>query len=254
MMGARSWLSSLGAALAFLTRLPVPLSGDGAGNDETGARDLGRSVVWFPAVGALLGGALWVAARALHGHLSPGLTAVALVALLAALTGGLHLDGLADTFDAWGGGRGERARMLEIMRDSRIGAHGAAALGLLLIAKVLAVGDLLARGALWPLVAGSMAARWAVVPLIVLFPYARSSGLGTLFHAQRRATDIVLATAIAAPAALLWGAPALRAGAMALVAALALSLALSRRLGGLTGDVYGAAIEIAELVFWASAP
>ena len=82
--------------------------------------------------------------------------AVALVALSAALTGGLHLDGLADTFDGWAGGRGDRARTLEIMRDSRIGAHGAAALLLLLAAKIFAVfyllpqADPLAHGELLP--------------------------------------------------------------------------------------------------------
>jgi len=240
----RRWARSIGAAFAFLTRIPIP----GAG----GAAELGRSVVWFPLVGAALGAILVGAARAAGGQLSAGVLAVALVALHALLSGGLHLDGLADTFDAWGGGRGDRARMLEIMRDSRIGAHGAAALALLLAGKIFAVLDLLSRGTLWPLLAAPAVARWAVVPLVVLFRYARPSGLGSPFQEQRRAIDVLAATLLVAPLAFWFGGAALRAAALALAAALLVALAINRRLGGLTGDVYGAAIEIAELVFWAS--
>ncbi len=247
----RVGLRGLVAALSFLTRLPVPSGRDPAG--DAGAGELGRSVVWFPVVGAVLGAISFGAARAAGPHVSAATLAVTLVALHAALTGGLHLDGLADTFDAWGGGRGDRARMLEIMRDSRIGAHGAAALALLLIAKVVAVHDLLARGTLWPLVAGPIAARWAVVPLIVLFPYARPNGLGTAFHAERRLFHVLIASALAAPAVLVWGAPALRACGAALAVQVGIALALAPRLGGLTGDVYGAAIEIGELAFWVTA-
>ena len=240
----RRWARSIGAAFAFLTRIPIP----GAG----AAGDLSRSLTWFPLVGAALGAILWGAARALTGHLAPGVLAVALVSLHALLSGGLHLDGLADTFDAWGGGRGERARMLEIMRDSRIGAHGAAALALLLAGKIFALADLIARGTLWPLLAAPAVARWAVVPLIVLFRYARPSGLGSPFQERRRGIDLLAATLLLAPLPYWFGAGALRAGALALAAALLLALALRRQLGGLTGDVYGAAIELAELVFWAT--
>jgi len=125
-------MKALVAAFAFLTRLPVwrgPL------RDE----DLGRSVSFFPLVGLVLGLGVTGLAAAVQGHLPPGLIAILLAALLAGLTGGLHLDGVADVFDALGGGRRDRARMLEIMRDSRIGAHGAAALILVLLAKVTAL-------------------------------------------------------------------------------------------------------------------
>jgi adenosylcobinamide-GDP ribazoletransferase len=239
-----AWLRALGAAFAFLTRFPIP----GAG----GSADLGRAVIWFPLVGAALGAILAGAAWASTGHLPPGLLAVALVALHAALSGGLHLDGVADTFDAWGGGRGDRARMLEILRDSRIGAHGATALILLLTGKIFAVADLGARGVLWPLLAAPICARWAVVPVMLLFRYARPSGLGSAFHQRRRALDLVAATLWLIPVMCRFGVPALRAGAVALAAALGLAVALNRRLGGLTGDVYGATIELAELVFWAA--
>src|SRR5262245_55001375 len=124
------------AAFAFLTRLPVwagPLRD----------ADLGRSVSFFPLVGLVLGLVLTGLGSLMSGALSPPLAATLLVALLAGMTGGLHLDGVADVFDALGGGRGDRKRMLDIMRDSRIGAHGAAALVLLLLAKIFAVAQLL---------------------------------------------------------------------------------------------------------------
>ena len=244
-------LRSLAAAFSFLTRLPVP------GGAAVTERDLGRSVLWFPLVGAALGAALIGAASLLQGrpgHLAAGPTAVVLVALLAALTGGLHLDGLADTFDAWGGGRGDRTRMLEIMRDSRIGAHGAAALCLLLVGKVFALRELLARGALFPIFAAPVFARFAVVPLLILFRYARPAGLGSPFGRETRA-GYALAAALLPIGLCVWaGSRAVIPAAAALATALACGWALDRRLGGLTGDVYGAALELAELAFLISAP
>jgi adenosylcobinamide-GDP ribazoletransferase len=236
-------LRPLAVAFGFLTRVPL----------ATGAavpRDLGRATTWFPAVGAALGTVL-VAAHHLLGGLAVAVAAVVLVALHAALTGGLHLDGVADVFDALGGGRGDRDRMLAILRDSRIGAHGAAALVLLVVAKVLAVAELLDRlhPAWWALYAAPAAARWAVVPLVVAFPYARPDGLGKPFHGHAGAAQLAGATGVAA-AALGWlGGRALAPALSALLAALAIAAWLHRRLGGLTGDVYGAAIEAAELAF-----
>ena len=278
-------LRSIAAAFSFLTRLPVPARAIGDG--DAAAVALGRSVVWFPLVGALIGGAQVAAARLLGGHLPPGLIAIALVALSAALTGGLHLDGLADTFDGWMGGRGERARTLEIMRDSRIGAHGAAALFLLLAAKIVAVfyllpqaellprdellprlerlaqSDAFQRGTLWPLLAAPVLARWAVVPLVVFFGYARAEGLGSAFQAHARTVHVAGSTVVALGAAVAIGAATPSFGdtatalgvaaASALSVALALAALLDRRLGGLTGDVYGAAIELTELAVLVSA-
>jgi len=239
----RRWAGSIGAAFGFLTRFRV------AG---TGADDLGASLLWFPLVGTVLGGLLYGAAVTLTGHLAPGVLAVALVALHALFTGGLHLDGLADTFDALGGGRGDRERMLEIMRDSRIGAHGAAALALLLIGKVLVLAQLTAQGTLWPLVAAPAFARWAAAALVVLFPYARPNGLGSAFHQERHGLRVAGATLLLAPLLFAFGVGALHAGGMALLAAFFLANAMNQQLGGLTGDVYGAAIEVAELAFWAT--
>lgn len=232
----------LAIAVAFLTRLPVPTG-------ATSPRELGRAVAWFPAVGAALGGLVVGVHALLAGRLAAPVVAVAVVAVLAGATGGLHLDGFADVFDALGGGRGSRDRMLAIMRDSRIGAHGAAALGLLLAAKLAAV----AQAPAWALFAAPVVARWAVVPLIVGFPYVRPEGLGQAFHGHAGAAQLVGATAIAALALVGFGTPAVLCAGVGVAAALALAIWMDRRLGGLTGDVYGAAIELAELAFLVAA-
>jgi len=238
--GMQDGLKAVVAAFAFLTRIPV---WSGPLRDE----DLGRSVAFFPLVGLVLGLALAGAGAAAGSVLSPAVGAVLLAALLAAVTGGLHLDGLADVFDAVGGGRGDRARMLELMRDSRIGAHGAAALVLLLAAKIAALTQVVERQDLLTLLAFPTVARWAVTPLIVLFPYARAEGLGRAFRGEASGVQVGIATATAVVViAALGGRFALPALGCAVVVLL-FGLWLRRRLGGLTGDVYGAAIEIGEV-------
>lgn len=236
-------LRPLRAALGFMTCVPV-------GRAAIEARVLGRSVPFFPAVGVLLGLVLFAAATALHERLSPELSAVLLIALLAALTGGLHLDGLADVFDGLAGGRGDRARTLAIMRDSRIGAAGATALCLHLAAKLVTVSALLQHGTLWPLLAAPTVARGCAVILIGAFPYAREDGLGRAFADHRRASDAWPTLATCGAALAVGGMASLTPALLAVAASLACGALLQRRLGGLTGDAYGAAIELAELVFW----
>jgi adenosylcobinamide-GDP ribazoletransferase len=227
------------AAFAFLTRLPVA-------SGPLLEADLGRSVAFFPLVGLVLGLVLAGVAALLGGALPGPVLAVVLIAVLAGLTGGLHVDGLADTFDALGGGRGDRQRMLDLMRDSRIGAHGAAALVLVLLLKVFALAALLQRRELAAVLLFPAMGRWAVAPSIVLHPYARSEGLGRAFNGAARPREVAIATAILAAAVLVLG-PWLAMPALGALAAAALfALWLRRRLGGLTGDVYGATIELAE--------
>jgi adenosylcobinamide-GDP ribazoletransferase len=240
--GAMRPLADARLAFQFLTRLPV-----GAGT--IAGADLGRSCAWFPLPGAVMGLALAGAAHLAAGHVPPLLAGVLAAAALAWMSGGLHLDGLADLFDGLSGGHGDRARTLAIMRDARIGAHGAAALVLVLLAKSAALAELAARDEPWLLVAGPAVARFLVVPLVVGFPYARPEGLGKAFHGTAGAREVTVAAILAAAAI----APALPRSigpaAAAAAAASAVALLARRRLGGLTGDVYGAAIELAEVVF-----
>ncbi len=233
-------------ALSFLTRLPVP-TGEADGDDLAG------SLVFFPIVGLLLGALLVAAATILPLALPAEVRGALLVALLALVTGGLHLDGLSDVFDALGGGRGSRERMLAILDDPRIGAHGAAALVLTLIAKCALVGALAATGERWALVAFPVAARAAIVPLVAFFPAARREGLAHAFHQRARGSHVAGATWIAALVLAAIGAHTLAPTIVAFAAALVIASWMRVRLGGLNGDVYGAALELAEVAFLAAA-
>ena len=244
-------LRPLTLALSFLTRVPVR-TGDVAEHEPA------TSLGFFPFVGALIGGVLWLAQLGLMPYLSPTLTAFVLVALSALITGALHLDGIADLCDGLGGGRGDRSRTLEIMRDPRIGAHGATGLTLVLGGKLLASAELLARGSAlataWPIVLAPLWARMVCVVAIKAFPYARPTGLGLAFHAHAKTRHVLIAAlpcVAAVVLVLVRGASPLSIGsALSLSAALGLWLALHvrRQLGGITGDVHGACIELCELL------
>lgn len=243
------------SALTFLTRFEVGNGGRGDGPDDRNRTEkIGRSIAFFPVVGLVLGCVLCLVAfvgRADFFNFPPAIAAIAIVAALALLTGGLHLDGVADLADGIGGGRGDRARTLEIMRDSRIGTFGVVALVLLLGAKFVALTALLGSEAspYWTILAFPAVGRWAVGSVILFMPSARTDGLGLSFNSSARGQDQILAS-IAMFVIILFGGlgmliPALFAGA----SALALGAWARARLGGVTGDVYGAAIEAGELAF-----
>ena len=228
------------AAVQFLTRLPTPRL---AYYDAVLG---GRAAVYFPLVGLLIGLLLWAAAG-LAGGLPPGVLAALLLTLWVGLTGGLHLDGLGDSADAWLGGHGDRARSLAIMQDPRAGAAAVIAIALLLIVKFAALQALLATGHLLGLLLAPVLGRAASLGLFLTTPSAREEGFGAALtrHLPRRPASLaLLGAALAAP--LLAGV----AGLWALLWVCALGLALRwlclRRLGGTTGDVAGALTEIAE--------
>lgn len=226
-------------AAGFLTRVPLR---PGASDDAA----LSRALAFFPVVGLALGALLATAAWLLADHLAAGVCGVMLVAVLAVLTGGLHLDGLADVFDAWGSSK-DRERMLAVMRDSRIGAYGASAVALASIAKVVAVAEVLARNDLAAVVAFPVVSRALAVVLILAFPYAREEGLGRAFRStgddKTPVVAVIVALVLAGWFAGFW--PVVASG----VVALWLASRMRARLGGLTGDVYGAAIELSEIAF-----
>jgi adenosylcobinamide-GDP ribazoletransferase len=223
----------------FLTIVPAGRSG-GVPDDR-----LGRA--YFPAIGALVGlsaGCLFVLAATVSGSL---VAAVAAVAAGALLTGGLHLDGLADSADGLLGGGASRERRLEIMRDPRLGSFGAIALVLVLIGDVAALSQMSPLRALTALVAAGALSRLAMLAVVALVPYVRSEGLGLMVQGKHRALDIAIGVVFAATASALGGSRALVALLLvALTAALVVLLAM-RRLGGATGDVYGACAELCQL-------
>ncbi|HTP25159.1 MAG TPA: adenosylcobinamide-GDP ribazoletransferase [Anaeromyxobacteraceae bacterium] len=234
----------LAVALAFLTRLPMP------GPTPADAAEVGRAVVFFPVAGAVLGAILAASARLLSPRFPPTLCAALLVALLALLTGALHLDGLADMADGFGGGT-TREDVLRIMRDHSIGTYGASAIVLTLALKAAAIAALLAAGTAcrWLILAPALA-RWVPVALGTFLAYARhGGGLGTTVTDHRGLGEFVGATALAV---LLSVCAARLRGLIAFgaVAAwgLAHGVACKRRIGGVTGDTLGAATETAEVV------
>lgn len=234
-------MGSLILALRFLTIVPVP------GRESEGLFALGRAAWWFPVVGLMLGGALALSARAADALFPPLVAAVLLVAVWKVATGGVHLDGLADSLDGLAGR--DAARRLAIMRDAHIGVFGAAGLVLLLLLTVTALGALSAPLRLRVLVLAPVIGR--VAPLLVgawLAPATPGQGLGAAFAAGlSRWAGAVHATAgcvLAAGLLGIWGAAvAAAAWGLALLAA----VFVARRLGGLTGDVLGAVVEVAEL-------
>ena len=236
------------AAISFLTRLPVPQ------RFVFEAADVGRSTVFFPLVGAIIGtfqtGALFIFGDAANGSvLKSVLIAVLLVVVNVFTTGALHLDGLADMADGFGGGRGKE-RTLEIMRDSLIGSYGATALILLLILKVCAVAALIEnQTALRFLILAPVLGRWATVPLGKFMPYARKSGgLGNAVTDFVGWTEIVGATVMTA--ILLFALIDWQTGVKIWLVVIALTIFIARlclkKIGGVTGDTLGANTEICE--------
>lgn len=228
-------------AFAFLTRLPIRAG-------KITDRDLGRSVGFFPLVGLVLGLLTAGLAYAFVEFFTPTMVAVLLAAAGALLTGGLHLDGLSDLFDGLAGGQGDRQRTLAIMRDSRIGAQGAVALVLALAAKIAAASVLVENRQYAALVAVPVISRFAVGPSIVLFPYTREEGLGRAFNGEAGWVQLVLGALTLGAVLVAFGLSLGQAALAGLLTALVLALALRAKLGGLTGDVYGATIEIVEVV------
>ncbi|MFB3879926.1 MAG: adenosylcobinamide-GDP ribazoletransferase [Armatimonadota bacterium] len=233
-------MKELLTAIGFLTIAPVPSSAHGG--------SLGRAVVWFPAVGALVGLALAGADWCGRTLWDPYVAAALMIAAGIVLTGGLHIDGLMDTADALFS-RKSPERMLEIMRDARAGALGVAA-GVAVLALKLAAFGHLAGEQHWRVIAITpVAGRLAIVVALGVFPYARESGTGAAFAAETRwgraVTALAVAMVISFALLSLTGVVLVSAG---IVVALLIGAYMSRRLGGLTGDVYGAINEVTEVV------
>jgi adenosylcobinamide-GDP ribazoletransferase len=250
-------LADLRRAVSLLTVLPVgaPALDVGASDvqaDDTSSSRPGRAMAFYPLVGAVIGGVLAGAAALLHWsglttHI-PLLAAAIVVAVWVGLTGGLHLDGWADCCDALFV-PANRERRLAIMKDPHLGGFGVIGLVLLLLAKVAAVqGILLGARPLLVLLAVPAVARWAVVVAARAFPSARPGGMGDFFRQGLGWWPLAVATlfALAAAVPLLWRGVVV--WAVVIVVLLLLALLARSRLGGLTGDVYGAVIELGETV------
>lgn len=226
-------------ALQFLTRLPVTLTG------MPTPEQVGRSLLFYPLVGLLIG-LLLLAAQQLLGDSAVLLQAALLLMLWVGISGGLHLDGLADSADAWVGGFGDKQRTLAIMKDPRSGPIAVVVLVLLLVLKFAALVALLESSAGLLVLLVPWVARCLLPLLFLTTPYVRAGGLGQALaeHLPRR--QLPWALAANALAMLLFGWPALLALLVAGGVFIWLRSLMLKRLGGSTGDTAGALLEIAE--------
>ncbi len=234
-------LTEIRLAAGFLTILAVlPRAG-------VAPEALAASLGWFPLVGFALGALLAAENLLLTPLFGDALAAVMLVLTLTVVSGAVHLDALADTADALGAGA-DRRRALEIMRDSRIGSFGTAAIGFFLALEIVALatmGEARRAAALW-LAPGL--ARWAMVAVSWHVDYLRAEGAGTPLLGPGGDRNLARAGAITAIAALpVLSGRVLAAYAVAAALAAALRAAYRRWLGGVTGDLIGAAGELVEL-------
>lgn len=233
-------------AIEFLT--PLRLRRVQTYSDRVFAEALG----WYPFAGLLIGAALMLADRGLARLLPAGPAAALLVALLALISGGLHLDGVADTADGMAM-QGDRAERLGVMSEGNSGPAGVMALVLVLLAQWSAIAALPDPVRPAALLLAPVLARWTVVPVGLLFRPARPRGLGHAMLQGLWPAAAPLATVIALGAAVaLFGAPGLVLVLVAAVAAILLAGAAARLLDGVTGDVFGAAIEVAQVAVWMS--
>ncbi|MCC4261443.1 adenosylcobinamide-GDP ribazoletransferase [Pseudomonas aestusnigri] len=230
---------AFGLALQLLSRIPVRLW------RAPNARELGRSVLWYPTVGVLLGLALLLLA-ALLGDLDAPLKAALLLVFWVWFSGGLHLDGLADTADAWVGGMGSVERTLAIMKDPACGPIGVVSLLLVLLVKWAALVSLLEKGAWLALLLVPWVARGALAGLLFSTPYVRPQGMGAQLVEHMPRARLLQVLVLHAVLVLLFG----WSGLLALLVATLLTLfwrqRLRTRIGGTTGDTSGALVEVLE--------
>lgn len=210
-------------------------------------RQLGRSGMYFPLVGLILGLLLILVDRLAWVMFPPMAAAAAVLVCLVVFTGGIHLDGFMDTVDGVFSGR-PRERMLEIMKDSRVGAFGALGAFCLLLFKFGLLTGLSGPGDYGALILMTVSGRWAMTYAIARFPYARDEGMGRLYKLYTRSFELAAASGVALVIALAAG--KLGGAVIFLLSALFAHLLcgyLNRVLGGLTGDTYGFLNELTEV-------
>jgi adenosylcobinamide-GDP ribazoletransferase len=251
-MDVKAWiraeLPAFLLALQFLTRLRLPVELDHA---PEAMRDSPR---WYPGVGVVVGVIAGVIYWGAAGLFTPVLAALCATAAGVIVTGALHEDGFADACDGLGGSR-PRERVLEIMRDSRIGTYGVLGLGLMLAGKVAALAALPALAVPFVLIAGHAASRASVLWVMASSDYVRDQGAGSAVAGgvDQRAMVTALATTAAALVPLLFVLPltALAVGLAGLGAGhFAMRRRFEARLGGYTGDCLGAVQQCSEIGFY----
>ncbi len=237
------------AALSFLTTIPLPYQ------RETNPEEVGRSIVYFPVVGVIIGLILaalnWLLSLILPSAVVNSLLLVSLVVI----SGALHLDGFVDTCDGIAGHKTVEDRW-RVMHDSRSGAFGIVGAVLLLLVKYVSLSSVPGNLMMVTLVLMPVVSRWAMVYAVFAYPYARPTGLGKIFKqetsGQRFAVATIITLAVAIGLARLANVTHFYLAGLAImlgiwVIAMTMGAYFKRKFSGLTGDTYGAINEVAEV-------
>ncbi len=234
--------------LQFLTRIRI------ARQTEWSPESFGRSVKFFPLIGGILGMVLLACYHVMEGYLPllgvylpPHVLTTLLVMATIVLTGGLHCDGFMDTMDGIFSGR-SRERMLEIMKDSRVGANGVVAFMLYILLKWSLLIDVSPVSLPTALFVMPVVARLAMVIGITTFPYARPEGIGKAFAQYADSRTLLIAAAFTLLLIVPLGKQAIICSIVGILFAMGFARYVTKLLGGLTGDVYGAITDLTELV------
>ena len=234
------------AAIRFLTNIPIPWKKeDWAG--EKALKAYAGSTVFYPLVGLLIGlilaGSYWL----FNLFMPPLITAPLVVMMMVLISGGIHLDGLADTFDGVAAAHKSKGRGKEVMRQPDIGAIGVIALVLLLLMKVTAVASIDEHIIYTALIITPVLGRWAMIYAIYFYPYARAKGMGGEIKkvlCRKCFITTTLAMLVICLLVIGWIGFTLIAATVLLV--VVLSVYLKGKFGGLTGDNYGTICEFSE--------
>lgn len=227
-------------ALQFLTIIPLKLR-------DVSAEKIARSMIWFPFIGAILGFLLIAVADLLRALNFPFLSVDAIVIiLLIIITGGIHLDGLSDTFDAILSGK-NKEEMLKIMRDSHAGVMGILALVSVILLKIVFLYAISSPLKPMALVLMCVVSRWSMVFLMFLFPYARQEGKAKVYINGMNLKILILATFVALVFIVgIFNMVGVSAFLLLAICTYSIGRLLNKKIGGITGDTLGATNEIIE--------
>ncbi len=232
-------LNAFYLALSFLTRIPSPSL------PEVQPADFGRAALFYPLVGLIIGAILCLPLLLLP-EAEPLLLAAIITVLWAVVTGGLHLDGVADGADAWLGGWGDEEKTHRILKDPLVGAAGAIAIASTLLLKWAALTVLIEHQYGWIILFAPVLGRSMILLLFLTTPYVRAGGLASAVteHMPRTAAQALVVVVVVLAAAIAWQGLLLASIGFWLLRRLML-----QRLQGCTGDTAGASVEFGEM-FW----
>lgn len=233
-----TYLNALLVAIQFLTIIPVKI------RSTLTEKELGLSSLFYPVVGLIIAGLLSIIAVLINEQ-SSGIQAAIILTVWVIVTGGLHIDGLADSADAWLGGLGDKQKTLNIMKDPACGPVAVITLVLLLLLKFVILQQLIESNLFTALLLACFLPRAMLPWLMVTTPYVRKNGIASSMITQIPKNTVLYSFLAISAVMLLTG--NLLLFAFSLFVLLALRYLMLRRLGGMTGDTAGASVEIIEL-------